>query len=302
MAGAKILDGKWLSKVVQAEIKDKVSEVVPRFGRPPGLAVLVVGDNPASQAYVASKEKVADLCGFQTFDRRFPANIGYDAVRKAILEFNQDERVDGILLQLPLPVHLPTNQLLDDISPGKDADCLHPINQGLFLRGEGRVRPCTPLGVMRLVDLAYSSVVPGSESAQLADIPHMNLSGKTAIVIGRSILVGKPTALMLLERNATVFMAHSKTRDLPGLAQTADIIVAAVGVPNLVKANCVRQGAIVIDVGINRLPNGKLAGDTDYQAILPRCYAITPVPGGVGPMTVAMLMYNTLKIYLGKVG
>ena len=294
--GMKILDGKWLASQVQQLVSSAAAQAADAAGGPPGLAVILVGDNPASQSYVSNKHKVAARCGFATFDSKLPADAPFDAVREAIERYNQDERVDGILLQLPLPKHLNSNALLDCIDSHKDADGLHPYNQGLLARGEGVLRPCTPLGVMKLIDLAFSPFNAEGEIDAGAIAP-ASLAGKHAVVIGRSILVGKPVALLLLERNATVTIAHSRTQDLAATARSADILVAAVGVPQLVKSEWVKPGAVVIDVGINRLSSGGLVGDVDFTGVSQVAGALTPVPGGVGPMTVTMLIYNTLLAY-----
>ncbi len=297
---SKVLDGKWLGALVQKQIKATVDKESARRGRAPGLAVILVGDNPASKTYVANKERAAAACGFVAFDAKLGAQASEAEIAAVIQKFNNDSKVDGILLQLPLPKGLNEKKLLDLIDSRKDADGLHPTNQGLLMRGEGRLRSCTPLGAMLLLDLAFSEAASGDASAQLSDIRPADLSGKRAIVIGRSILVGKPVALMLLERNATVTMAHSRTKDLPAVTREADIVIAAVGVPELVKGDWIKPGAIVIDVGINRTAAGTLVGDVDYAECSRNASAITPVPGGVGPMTVTMLMKNTLESYLGN--
>jgi methylenetetrahydrofolate dehydrogenase (NADP+)/methenyltetrahydrofolate cyclohydrolase len=296
----KVLDGKWLAEQVFARVSSKVASIRAQGKRAPGLGVILVGDNPASHAYVANKEKCAKKCGLETFEVRLSAEATQAEVAAAVVSFNQNELVDGILLQLPLPSHLDSAPLLSLIDPKKDADGLHPQNQGLLMRGEGTLRPCTPLGCMKHIDLALSSVIPGKDTYPSEDLPKASLAGKKVVVIGRSVLVGKPVALLCLERHATVTMAHSKTPDLPSVCRDADIIIAAVGVPKLVKSTWLKQGAIVIDVGINRLETGKLCGDVDYQDCLPHARAITPVPGGVGPMTVAMLIQNTLDAFLSK--
>lgn len=286
----KILDGRWLSEQIQARIRTEVASLSYR----PGLGVILVGDDPASHTYVANKEKLATGCGLETFEVRLPPTASFEDVRGAIEGFNQDERVDGILLQLPLPqpIRPRTNELLSLIDPRKDADGLHPYNQGLLLRGAGVVTPCTPQGAMALVDLALADVPIGG--VEPVSFPESDLAGKHAVVIGRSILVGKPVGLLLLDRNATVTFAHSKTPDLPAVCGQADILVAAVGVPRLVKRGWVKPGAIVIDVGINRLDTGKLVGDVDFDEVVGVAGAITPVPKGVGPMTVVMLIQNTV--------
>ncbi|MCL4153987.1 UNVERIFIED_CONTAM: hypothetical protein GTU68_047030, partial [Idotea baltica] len=219
--------------------------------------------------------------GFITFNKKLDKDVTFDEVKKTILEFNENKNVDGILLQLPLPKHLDTESLLDLIDPKKDVDGLHPKNQGLLQKGRASLIPCTPLG-----------------SLKLNKIEKKDLSGVNAVVVGRSILVGKPMATLLLDRNATVTVVHSRTKDIEVICANADVLVAAVGREALVKKDWVKEGAIVIDVGINRNEKGKLCGDVDYDSVLPKVSAITPVPGGVGPMTVAMLMLNTLNAYL----
>ncbi len=281
---AQILDGKGLAQKLQQQLADKIQQLQPQAGRPPGLAVLMVGDNPASAAYVRNKERACDRIGIASFGHHFPADVSQAEVMNTILKLNQDDRVDGILVQLPLPTHLDANALLYAIAPDKDADGLHPMNLGSLVRSEPGLRSCTPAGCMEILK-AY-------------DIP---LQGKKAVVIGRSILVGKPIALMLLEANATVAIAHSKTQNLAELTRSADILVAAIGRPNFVTADMVKPGAAVIDVGINRQenPNGKakLVGDVDFEAVKAIAGYITPVPGGVGPMTVTMLLANTVQRY-----
>lgn len=296
-----ILDGRWLASLVQSKLREEVEELALRAGRRPGLGVILVGDNPASKAYVRRKEKVAEECGFAAFDIRLPVDAEQGQVAEAIQSFNDREEVDGILLQLPVPKGLREKELLDSIQPQKDVDGLHPVNQGLLLRGEGELRPCTPVGVMKLVDLAYSGMVPGA-GINAAEIPEADLSGVRAVVVGRSILVGKAAAMLLLERNATVTIVHSKTQSPEALCREADIVIAAVGVPKLIGPDWIKQGAVVIDVGINRTESGALVGDVDFDAVRGRCRAITPVPGGVGQMTVAMLMVNTLSAYKQRMG
>jgi methylenetetrahydrofolate dehydrogenase (NADP+)/methenyltetrahydrofolate cyclohydrolase len=289
----KILDGKTLSRAVARTITQRVEKVRDTIGRAPGLAVILVGDNPASRTYVASKHRFAKECGLVTFDSHLPSTISAQELKAVIEGYNSDDRVDGILLQLPLPGALEGAEFVRLIAPEKDADGLHPSNQGLLLQGAAAPRPCTPLGVMTMLDLALSSTQL-SDDTTLDDIPAASLVGKSAVVIGRSQLVGKPMGFLLLERNATVTFAHSKTKDLSSVCRAADIVVAAVGVPKLVKRDWVKPGAIVLDVGINRTSEGKLVGDVDYDEVAPIASAITPVPGGVGPMTVAMLMFNTV--------
>lgn len=283
-----------MARAVARTTAARAAAVRQKIGRAPGLAVILVGENPASKTYVASKHKLAKECGLETFDSHLPASISASDLRKVIEGYNANDAVDGILLQLPLPAPLDGAEFVRLIAPEKDADGLHPANQGLLLQGAPAPRPCTPLGVMVMLDLALSNVQV-TDTTTLADIPKASLAGKSAVVIGRSQLVGKPMGFLLLERNATVTFAHSKTADLPAVCRAADVIVAAVGVPNLVKRDWVKPGAIVLDVGINRMPDGKLCGDVAYGEVAPVASAITPVPGGVGPMTVAMLISNTVE-------
>ncbi len=281
---ARILNGKALAAKIQQDLRDRVQALQPQIGRPPGLAVLMVGDNPASAAYVRNKERSCETVGITSFGQHLPADASFATLSGIIQDLNQDERVDGILVQLPLPSGLDSVALLHQIAPEKDADGLHPVNLGHLVRGEAGLRSCTPAGVMRLLE-EYD----------------IDPAGKTAVVIGRSILVGKPLALMLLDANATVTIAHSRTPDLAAVARSADILIPAVGRPGLVTADRVKPGAVVVDVGINRvdLPEGKsrLVGDVDYDGVAAIASYITPVPGGVGPMTVAMLLHNTVWSY-----
>jgi methylenetetrahydrofolate dehydrogenase (NADP+) / methenyltetrahydrofolate cyclohydrolase len=281
MSTATILDGKALAQKMQGELKTKIDRLQPQIGRPPGLAVLMVGDNPASAAYVKGKETACAKIGINSFGKHFPITATQAELTAVIHQLNNDDRVDGILVQLPLPDHLDSVALLYEIAPHKDADGLHPLNLGHLVRSEPGLRSCTPAGVMRL----------------LAEY-NLEVAGKTAVVVGRSILVGKPLALMLLDANATVTIAHSKTPDLAAVCRQADILVAAVGRERMITADMVKPGAIAIDVGINRitLPDGKsrLVGDMDFEGILPIASHITPVPGGIGAMTVTMLLENTV--------
>jgi methylenetetrahydrofolate dehydrogenase (NADP+) / methenyltetrahydrofolate cyclohydrolase len=282
---AQLIDGKVLSQQLYVAMQAQVQAQQAQYGRPPGLAVLMVGDNPASAAYVANKEKACAKVGITSYGQHFPADVRQAELLETIQRLNQDDRVDGILVQLPLPEgDLDASALLLAIDPAKDADGLHPDNLGRLVRGEAGLRSCTPAGVMAML-AAYN-------------IP---VAGKTAVVIGRSILVGKPLAMMLLEQNATVTIAHSRTADLAAVARSADILVAAVGQPNLVTVDMVKPGAVVIDVGINRVATadgkGRLVGDVDFAAVQAIASYITPVPGGVGQMTVAMLLQNTVLSY-----
>ena len=288
MAG--LLDGKALAAKMQAELAEQVKGLQAQAGRPPGLAVLMVGDNPASAAYVGQKEKACIRLGISSFGQHFSADATQAELEQTIHALNEDEQVDGILVQLPLPDHLDSVALLNQIDPDKDADGLHPINLGRLLRGESGLRSCTPAGVMRLL-----------EEYQI------NLKGKQAVVLGRSILVGKPLALMLLEQDATVTIAHSRTPDLAAIARTADILVAAVGRIGLVTPEMVKPGAVVIDVGINRMTDettgkSRLVGDVQFEALQDIASWITPVPGGVGAMTVTMLLHNTVWSYRQRLG
>ena len=282
MAG--LLDGKALAQQIQADLAQQVQSFQAQGHRAPGLAVLMVGDNPASAAYVRGKERACAKVGIASLGQHFPADATQEQVAAAIHSLNQDDRVDGILVQLPLPEHLDAVALLNLIDPDKDADGLHPTNMGRLMRGEIGLRSCTPAGVM-----------------QILKTYNLEPKGRQAVVLGRSILVGKPMALMLLEADATVTIAHSRTPNIGTIARSADILVAAVGRPNFVTPEMVKPGAIVIDVGINRIdnPDGttRLVGDVQFDAVESIAEWITPVPGGVGAMTVAMLLQNTVWSY-----
>lgn len=282
MAG--LLDGKALATQMQADLTQQVEHLTSKIGRPPGLAVLMVGDNPASAAYVRGKNKACDRVGIASFGQHLPSDTSQEQLAQIIHSLNTHDGVDGILIQLPLPGGLDSTALLQQILPEKDADGLHPFNLGALLREEAGLRSCTPAGVMQILK-AYD----------------IELTGKHAVVIGRSILVGKPLSLMLLAENATVTIAHSRTQDLAAIARSADILVAAVGRPGLIMADMVKPGAVVIDVGINRIDsatgNSKLVGDVDFASVEPIAEWITPVPGGIGPMTVTMLLHNTVCSY-----
>lgn len=284
---AKILDGKALAQKIQTELKQQVEELTPKIGRPPGLAVLMVGDNPASAAYVRNKERACEKVGITSFGKHFPTETSQEELKQVIEALNKDDRVDGILVQLPLPDRLDSVSLLHQIDPDKDADGLHPVNLGRLVRGEPGLRSCTPAGVMRLME-EYQ-------------IP---LRGKKAVVVGRSILVGKPLALMLLAADATVTIAHSRSQNLGEITRDADILVAAAGRKDLITADMVKPEAIVIDVGINKVTdeagNSRLVGDVNFDAVKTVAGYITPVPGGIGPMTVALLLANTVWSYSQK--
>ncbi|WP_414552176.1 bifunctional methylenetetrahydrofolate dehydrogenase/methenyltetrahydrofolate cyclohydrolase FolD [Anabaena sp. CCY 0017] len=284
---AKLLDGKALAEKIHQELSAMTTETQAKFGRSPGLAVLMVGDNPASAAYVRNKEKACAKVGIASFGKHFSTETTQGELEEVIAALNQDERVDGILVQLPLPSHLDAVALLNKIDPDKDADGLHPMNLGRLVRGEPGLRSCTPYGVMRLL--------------QEYEIP---LQGKQAVVVGRSILVGKPMALMLLEADATVTIAHSRSLNLGNITKNADLIIAAVGRPGLITGEMVKSGSVVIDVGMNRVTDAsgksRLVGDVDWESTAGVAEYITPVPGGVGPMTVAILLQNTVASYLKK--
>jgi methylenetetrahydrofolate dehydrogenase (NADP+)/methenyltetrahydrofolate cyclohydrolase len=284
-----ILDGKALAQKMQGELQRDIAQLVAQGHRSPGLAVLMVGDNPASAVYVRNKEKACEKLGMVSFGKHFSADTDQETLTAAIASLNEDERVDGILVQLPLPDHLDAVKLLHTIDPSKDADGLHPVNLGHLVRGEEGLRSCTPAGVMAL----------------LAEY-NLDLTGKNAVVLGRSILVGKPLALMLLEKNCTVTIAHSRTQNLADITRQADILVAAIGKPEFVTADMVKPGAIVVDVGINRLDLGegksKLVGDVDFAGVAPVASYLTPVPGGIGPMTVTLLLANTVASYRQRLG
>ena len=280
------IDGKAMAATVTSAVAEVSARFEAEHGRAPGLAVVLVGEDPASQVYVRSKGRMAGKCGFHSETHRFDADLSQADLLAVIDGLNIDPAVDGILVQLPLPAHIDTDVVLRAIDPGKDVDGFHPFNAGLLASGDvdTPLVPCTPAGVMQMIREQHGP----------------DLSGKTAVVLGRSTIVGRPVAQLLLAANATVTIAHSRTADLPALARTADILVAAVGRPQMVGADWVKPGATVIDVGINRIEdpntgNSQLVGDVDYEAVLPIAGALTPVPGGVGPMTIAMLMANTLK-------
>ena len=274
---AQILDGKAIAAKVRAEVAAGVTQFRASFGRVPGLDVILVGDDPASQVYVRNKEKAAIEVGMRGRAHRLAATSSEGEVRACIDRLNRDDEVDGFLVQLPLPAGLPETALLDGVAPSKDVDGLHPFNAGLLALGRAKIASATPRGVMRM----------------LAEIG-VDLVGKRAVVVGRSNIVGKPLAQLLLGAHATVTIAHSRTRDLAAVCREADILVAAVGRAGLVRGDWVKQGAVVIDVGTTRNEAGKLAGDVAFDEARERASWITPVPGGVGPMTIACLLENTL--------
>ncbi|PKQ20387.1 MAG: bifunctional methylenetetrahydrofolate dehydrogenase/methenyltetrahydrofolate cyclohydrolase FolD [Actinobacteria bacterium HGW-Actinobacteria-6] len=270
-----IIDGKAVASRVRSEVAEEVAVLRGR-GIEPGLAVILVGEDPASQSYVGMKERDCEEVGIRSFDTRLPADTSQADLEAIIDGFNADPAVHGILLQLPLPANLDAESAIARIQPDKDVDGFHPVSIGRLVRGLPAAHACTPEGVMELLR-AYD----------------INPSGKRAVVIGRSVLVGKPMALLLIEANATVTVCHSRTQDLPGVCREADILVAAIGRPHMIDASYIKPGAVVIDVGINRVGD-KLVGDVAYAEVEPLASAITPVPGGVGPMTRAVLLKNTV--------
>lgn len=272
-----ILDGKAIATALKQDIAARAKHYEDRIGRAPWLEVVLVGDDPASQVYVRNKEKAAKECGLLGGVRRLPATTSQAELERVVAALSDDDNVDGILVQLPLPEGLDAARVIRRIHPLKDVDGLHPENAGALLSGEPALRPCTPRGCMHLIKTTG-----------------VDLTGKKAVVVGRSNLVGKPLALMLLEKNATVTVAHSHTHRLADVCRSADVLVAAVGRPRLIEGDWVKEGAIVIDVGINRGDDGKLCGDVDFDAARERAAWITPVPGGVGAMTIAMLLDNTV--------
>jgi methylenetetrahydrofolate dehydrogenase (NADP+)/methenyltetrahydrofolate cyclohydrolase len=270
-----IIDGKKVAAAVRGEVRERVARLAER-GVIPGLATVLVGDDPASHLYVGNKERACQEVGMRSFGHRLGAGIGQGELTALVRELGRRPDVHGILVQLPLPAALDARGVIEALPPEKDVDGLHPVNQGRLLAGEPGLRPCTPLGVVRLID----------ETG-------IRLQGAQAVVVGRSVLVGKPVALLLLERHATVTVCHSRTADLAAEVGRAEIVIAATGQAALVRGAWIRPGAVVIDVGINRGADGKLCGDVEFAAAAARAGYITPVPGGVGPMTVAMLLANT---------
>ena len=270
------IDGKAVAAVVRGEVRARAARLAER-GTTVGLATVLVGDDPASQIYVGHKQKACAEVGIRSFGYTRPASMSQGELLALVRDLGANPDVHGILVQLPLPKGLDAQAVIEAIDPGKDVDGLHPTNQGRLIGGIPGLRSCTPLGVMRLLDEAKTE-----------------LEGAHAVVVGRSVLVGKPVAFLLLERHATVTMCHSRTRDLGEVVGRADVVVAAAGQPGLVRGEWIRPGAVVIDVGTNRGPDGKLRGDVDFATARTRARAITPVPGGVGPMTVAMLLANTV--------
>lgn len=285
---ADIIDGKHIAADVRHGVAARVTMLLASGKRPPGLAVVLVGDDPASRVYVASKAKQTVECGMLSFEHRLPETVTEAELLAVVAKLNADPAIDGILVQLPLPRHIDSTRVIEAIDPAKDVDGFHPVNVGRLSSGGQALVPCTPRGSMKLIHSVKKDI-----------------SGLHAVVVGRSNIVGKPMAQLLLAENATVTIAHSKTRDLEAMCRSADILVAAVGRPLMLGAKHIKPGAIVIDVGINRVLDGeksRLVGDVDFEAARQIANAITPVPGGVGPMTIACLLENALIAYLAREG
>lgn len=274
---AKILNGKYVAEKIRHDLGIKVKNIKDKTGRVPGLAVVLVGDDPASKTYVSMKEKACKQVGIYSEVYKLKADVQEHELLKLIHQLNSDEKIDGILVQLPLPGHIDEKKIIDTIKPEKDVDGFHPVNIGKLLINKKGFIPCTPYGIIKLMD--YYGI---------------EIEGKNAVVVGRSNIVGKPLAVLLLHRNATVTICHSRTKNLPDITKKADILVAAVGKARIITSDMVKEGAVVIDVGINRI-DGKLIGDVDYEKVKEKASWITPVPGGVGPMTITMLLNNTIE-------
>lgn len=280
-----IIDGKQLSAKLKAEMAERVVALKEQYGRVPSLTVILVGENPASQSYVRGKIKACAECGFESILTTMPESVSEEELLAEIAKLNADETVDGVLVQLPLPRHINEERVIDAIALEKDVDGFHPDNVANLWLGKPCIKPCTPKGVMRMIEECGFSV-----------------AGCNAVVVGRSNIVGKPMAKLLLDANATVTIAHSRTKNLAEVTSKADILIAAVGRARMITADMVREGAIVIDVGVNRdAESGKLCGDVDFEAVKDKAAHITPVPGGVGPMTITMLMQNTIECFLNRV-
>ncbi len=279
-----IIDGKQIAQHLKEEMREQVAALSAQYGRKPCLDVIIVGENPASMSYVRSKIKATEYCGFDGELIQLPETVSQEELLRIIGERNENDHVDGILVQLPLPKHIDEQAVIEAISPEKDVDGFHPTNVAKLWLDQKTIVPCTPMGVMALLE---QSGTP--------------LQGRHAVVVGRSNIVGKPVAKLLLDKNCTVTIAHSRTADLAATCREADILVVAVGRPQMITADMVKPGATVIDVGINRIADGRLVGDVDYESVAPIAGAITPVPGGVGPMTITMLMRNTIECYKQRI-
>lgn len=274
---AQIINGKEVSASVKAEVAKETAFLKDEKGLKVGLAVVIVGNNPASRVYVNSKKKACEEVGFQSYEYALDESTTQEQLLDLVDVLNRDSKVNGILVQLPLPKHIDETAIINAISPEKDVDAFHPFNVGKIMIGEYSFLPCTPAGVMELIASTGTDI-----------------TGKNCVVVGRSNIVGKPMAMLLLHKNGTVTICHSKTKNLADVTRSADILVVAVGRPNFVTGDMIKEGAVVIDVGMNRLENGKLCGDVEFESAEKKASFITPVPGGVGPMTIAMLMKNTL--------
>ncbi len=272
-----LMQGNIIAKEMRAKMTEEV-KILKQSGITPGLAVVIVGDDPASRIYVDYKKKACADCGIYSEEHALPADIDEHTLLHLIAKLNDDDNIHGILCQLPLPKHLKAKTVIDAIDYHKDVDAFHPINVGRVMQGDFEILPCTPAGVMKILD--YYNI---------------DIEGKHCVVLGRSNIVGKPQAMLLLHRNATVTMCHSKTQDLAEITRKADILVSAMGKSKFVTADMIKEGAVVIDVGISRMANGKVSGDIDFDAVSQKASYITPVPGGVGPMTITMLLYNTVE-------
>jgi methylenetetrahydrofolate dehydrogenase (NADP+) / methenyltetrahydrofolate cyclohydrolase len=278
MVGARLIDGKALAQQVRDQLTIESAAVLAKTGIKPGLATILVGDDPASHQYVKSKQKACDAAGIYIDDHKLPASTTQAELLSLIERMNADSRIHGILVQLPLPKHIDSRVVLEAVSPDKDADGFHPYNFGRLVEGNPVFEACTPKGVIKMIESTG-----------------VGIEGKRAVVLGRSNIVGKPLALMLLQRNATVTICHSKTKDLPAVCREADLLLVAIGKAKFVTADMVKEGAVVIDVGTNRWTDGKLCGDVDFEPVSQKAGWISPVPGGVGPMTIAMLLANTVE-------
>ncbi|MBR0485455.1 MAG: bifunctional methylenetetrahydrofolate dehydrogenase/methenyltetrahydrofolate cyclohydrolase FolD [Oscillospiraceae bacterium] len=277
---AKIIDGKQVSANVKEQVRQETETLFQKYGKKPGLAVVIVGNDPASRVYVNNKKKACETVGFQSFEYALPEDTTQEELLELVETLNADKNVNGILVQLPVPKQIDDKAIINAISAEKDVDAFHPENVGRIMIGEYAFLPCTPAGVMELIDSTG-----------------VEISGKKCVVIGRSNIVGKPMAMLLLHRSGTVTICHSRTQNLAEITREADILVAAVGKANFVTGDMIKEGAVVIDVGMNRLENGKLCGDVNFAEAEQKASYITPVPGGVGPMTIAMLMKNTLTAF-----
>ena len=273
----KLIDGKLVASKIREEIKDRVAEIKSKHSRIPGLAAILVGDDPASEIYVRNKRKACEDVGIYSEEHKLSGDITQEDLLKLINRLNNDENINGILVQLPLPEHIDDSTVLNSVSPEKDVDGFHPINAGLLFEGNPRFIACTPHGIIKMLEF-YG----------------IDIEGKNAVVLGRSNIVGKPASMLLLQKNATVTICHSRTRNLDAILKSADLIVAAIGRAHFVTSKMVKEGSIIIDVGINRLDDGKLVGDVDFENVKDISSYITPVPGGVGPMTITMLLWNTV--------